>query len=139
MPKRDADRPVVLDTHALLWWHAKSDRLSAKALRAIDDASVVLVSPISFWEIAMLVRKGRVALDRPTNVWVNDFQSTDRVEISDLTSAIAVAAAELLDLHGDPADRILVATANAYGAPLVTKDEKIHDHAKSAASVTALW
>jgi PIN domain nuclease of toxin-antitoxin system len=138
MPKHDADKRVVLDTHALLWWHAKSDRLSAKALRAINDASVVLVSPISFWEIAMLVRKGRVALDRPTGVWVSDFQSTDRVEISDLTPGIAVAAAELLDLHGDPADRILVATANAHGVPLVTKDEKIHDHAKLA-SVTALW
>lgn len=138
MSKHDADRRIVLDTHALLWWHAKSDRLSAKALRAINDASVVIVSPISFWEIAMLVQKGRVALDRPTDIWVSDFQSTDRIEISQLTPAIAVAAAELRDLHGDPADRILVATANAHSVPLVTKDEKIHDHAKLAA-VTALW
>lgn len=139
MAKHDAERRVVLDTHALLWWHAKSDRLSAKALRAINEASVVLVSPISFWEIAMLVQKGRVALDRPTDIWVSDFQSTDRVETLELTPAIAVAAAELLDLQGDPADRILVATANAHGVPLVTKDEKIHDHAKLTASVTALW
>jgi PIN domain nuclease of toxin-antitoxin system len=84
------------------------------------------------------VHDTRVALDRPTDIWVSDFQSTNRVEISDLTPAIAVAAAELVNLHGDPADRILVATANAHGVPLVTKDEKIHDHAKLAA-VTALW
>ena len=139
MPKHDAKSRVVLDTHALLWWHAKSNRLSTEALRAIKDASAVLVSPISFWEIAMLVQKGRVALDRPTYTWVSDFQSTDRVEIADLTPAIAVAAAALLDLHGDPADRILVATANAHGVALVTKDEKIHDHAKLTASLTALW
>jgi PIN domain nuclease of toxin-antitoxin system len=138
MPKRDREQRVVLDTHTILWWHAESDRLSDVALRAIAGAPVVLVSPISFWEIAMLVQKGRVALDRPTAVWVSDFQSTDRVEIADLTPAIAVRAAELSDIHGDPADRILVATAGALGLPLVTKDDKIHAHAKLAASVTAL-
>jgi PIN domain nuclease of toxin-antitoxin system len=139
MPGHDVERRVMLDTHALLWWHAASDRLSADALRAIQSASAVLVSPISFWEIAMLVQKGRVALDRPTSVWVSDFQSTDRVEIADLTPVIVVLAAELCDFHGDPADRILVATAGAFGVPLVTKDDKIHEHAKLATSVTALW
>lgn len=133
------ERRVVLDTHTLLWWHAESDRLSADALRAIDGAGSVLVSPISFWEVSMLVQKARIGLDRPTAVWVSDFLSTDRVEIAELTPAIAVRAAELLDLHGDPADRILVATATSLGVALVTKDEKIHAHAKLGSSLIALW
>ncbi len=133
------ERRVVLDTHALLWWHAESDRLSGDALRAIEYAEVVLVSPISFWEISMLVQKGRVGLDRPTAVWVGDFQLTERVEVADLTPTIAVRAAELLDFHGDPADRILVATAVSCGAPLITKDEKIHAHGRLVGSLTTLW
>jgi PIN domain nuclease of toxin-antitoxin system len=139
MPKPDAIRGVVLDTHTLLWWSAQSDRLSASALNAINEAAVLLISPISFWEVAMLVQKGRVTLDRPTATWVSDFQTPEQVQIADITPAIAVRAAELVDLHGDPADRILVATAEAMGVPLVTKDDKIQLHAQATGSILTLW
>ena len=139
MSKPDANRRIVLDTHTLLWWQAGSSRMSTNALRAISAAAFVLVSPISFWEISMLVQKGRIGLDRPTTKWVTDFESTSGVEIAPLTPAIAVLAGELVDFHGDPADRILVATAASFGVPLITKDEKIHAYAKPGASLTALW
>ena len=69
MPNVDA---VLVDTHALLWWQADGDRLSPTAARRIERADVVYLSPITCWEIAMLVAKGRVGLDRPMNVWIND-------------------------------------------------------------------
>ena len=55
---------ILLDTHAVLWWQAGSERLSATARRTIAAAGTILVSPVSFWEIALLVAKGRIGLDR---------------------------------------------------------------------------
>lgn len=136
MPNGD---PVLLDTHAILWWKAGSDRLSAAAARRIDAASHVLISPISCWEIAMLLRKERIALDRPVQRWISDLLGADGVEAAELTAAIAVAAGELDDLHGDPADRILVATAATARCPLVTKDRLIHDYARATGGVVVSW
>ena len=56
---------TVLDTHALLWWLAEDGRLSKRARRTIDESPLVGVSAISMWEVAMLVAKRRVELDRP--------------------------------------------------------------------------
>lgn len=136
-----ADTPstVLLDTHVLLWWQAESAHLSKKARKLIEEASNRLVSPVSFWEIAMLIEKGRVELDRPTAVWVNDFLSTDRVAVAELTSAIAVAAGEISAFHGDPADRMIVASAMAVAVPLVTKDKKIRDWARTWKGISAVW
>jgi PIN domain nuclease of toxin-antitoxin system len=130
---------VLLDTHVLLWWQASSPQLSKKARQRIDSASNILVSPITFWEITMLIEKGRVALDRPTEAWVNDFLSTDRVTTAQLTAGVAVSAGELQSFHGDPADRMIVASAIAANVPLLTKDSKIRDWARSSKRLTAIW
>ena len=98
---------VVLDTDVLLWWFAVDPRLSVLADEAIRKATTVLVSPITFWEVAMLVCKGRVELDRPTKQWTNDVLASPRVEQAALTPEVAVTAAELVGMHGDLADRIL--------------------------------
>ena len=139
MSKPEPGVDVLLDTHVLLWWQAASDRLSRNARRRIEHAPHVLVSPISFWELAMLVEKGRVGLDRSTAAWVQDFVATDRVEIADVTPAIAVAAAELSGFHGDPADRLLVATARSHGVPLVSKDDKVRKYAQSSGGLSVVW
>ena len=135
----DASSVVVLDTHAVLWWQAESDRLSRTARQRIENASTRLVSPVSFWEIAMMIEKGRVRLDRPTPAWVNDFLATDRVAVAELTPAVAVQAAELTGFHGDPADRIIVASAISAGVPLVTKDAQIKSWARTSKPLTAVW
>lgn len=134
-----SDDPVLLDTHAILWWKAASDRLSAEAARRIDTSSRVLISPISCWEIAMLLAKDRIALDRPVQVWISDVLGADGVELATLTPAIAVSAGGLTALHGDPADRILVATAAAARCALVTKDRLIHDYARTTGAVEVTW
>jgi PIN domain nuclease of toxin-antitoxin system len=131
--------PVLLDTHAVLWWQGDTAELSAKARRAIDEASARLVSPVTFWEITMLIEKGRVALDRSTAAWVNDFLAGDRIGIAELTPAAAVAAGELADFHGDPADRMIVASALATGSALITKDRKIRDWAKTSKKLQVVW
>ena len=131
--------PVLLDTHALLWWQAGSDRLSEPARDHLATARTLLVSPISCWEIAMLVARGRVRLDRPTAAWTRDLFAADRVVLAELTAAVAVAAAELPGFHGDPADRFLYASARRQGVPLLTKDRLIHRYARTDRSVTAVW
>jgi PIN domain nuclease of toxin-antitoxin system len=136
MPNAEA---VLVDTHALLWWQAGGDRLSRAAARRIERADVVYLSPITCWEVAMLVAKGRVALDRPVSAWVNDLLATSPADIAELTAAIAVTAGQLRDFHGDPADRIIYATAAARRLPLVTKDTRFHDLATTGRDVAVLW
>lgn len=131
--------PVVLDTHVLLWWKADPDRLSPAAAGSLDAASKILVSPISCWEIAMLIAKGRVKLDRPVRVWLHDLLASPRLGLAELTASTAVAAAELVDLHGDPADRFIVATAETLRVPLVTKDRLIQDYASRRGRLRVVW
>lgn len=129
---------LLLDTHALLWWQAESGRLSTTAREHIAAARQLLVSPISCWEVAMLVEKGRVRLDRPTAAWVRDLLAGD-VDLAELTPAIAVAAAKLADFHGDLADRFLYATARTLGSGLVTQDRALHNYAEADRAVSVVW
>lgn len=135
---------VLVDTHALLWWQAQPDqaqpeRISIPAWKQITTASRVLVSPISCWEVAMLVGKNRVRLDRPIAAWIHDVLATDGIGVAELTPRIAVAAAELADFHGDLADRFLYATARLLDIPLVSKDRLLHGYAEADRTVTVVW
>lgn len=130
---------VLLDTHVMIWWQAESSQLSARCRKALDAAADILVSPITFWELTMLAAKGRVGLDRPTSVWVNDFLSNERVRVAEFNPMIAVAAGELRDFHGDPADRIIAASAISAGVPVLTKDSKIREWAKTSRELSTIW
>lgn len=131
--------PLLLDTHALLWWQAGSDRLSARARRAIDAAPRLFLSAISVWELAMLVDQGTVALDRPTQIWVHDLLADGIVTIAELTPAVAVAAAQLDEFTGDHADRIIYATAVQNQLTLVTKDDGLTEYARTHGDATIEW
>lgn len=118
---------IVLDTHAWLWWLAEPSKLSTAARRAIDEAERIGVCTISAWELATLVRRGRIALDRDVATWVRQAFASPRVAPCAVAPEVAVAAG-LLDgdgFPGDPADRFIYATARAHRAPLVTRDEGI--------------
>lgn len=134
MPRADAD--ILIDTHVLLWWQARSRKLSQRARSSIDAAHHVFVSPISFWEVSMLVVKGRVELDRPTQTWVTDFLASSKAALAELTPETAVAAGQLEDFHGDPADRIIYSTAAAFGVRLISKDRRLRDF---DGTVRVLW
>ncbi len=130
---------VVADTHALLWWLGSLDRLSGPAREALDGAATIFVSSISFWEVGMLVRQGRIALDRPFERWTNDLIASGEVMDAPVTAPIGVRAASLVDLDGDPADRLIAATAGALRVPLVTKDRRLHEWAGETSEVAVIW
>ncbi len=80
---------------------------------------------MSCWEVAMLAKKGRIDLDYPVGFWVDVALSVPRVSLLQLTSSIAVLAADLEWDNRDPSDRIIVATAIVYDAPVITKDRRM--------------
>lgn len=120
---------TVLDTHALFWWYAIPDRLSARARQAIRQAlrqGPVSASVISVLELSTAYRRGRLQIDRPADAWLDDLRRMPELRLEPVTAAIAQAAGALPDaLPGDPADRLIVATALALNAPLVTADRRL--------------
>ena len=132
---------ILLDTHVVLWWRGDERRLSATAKRTIAAADRLLISPLSCWEVAMLLRKGRIELDRDIHTWVRDLHAEDRVETAPLTANAAAAAALLGDddFPGDPADQMLYATARELAVPFVSKDQRIHQHARLRRDVRVVW
>jgi PIN domain nuclease of toxin-antitoxin system len=121
---------LLLDTHCWLWAQlGLIQRLSRTALQAIRNAESdgnLRVSVISIWELAMLEKRGRVALPMNVRTWVDRALSKPGVAVASLTPEIAMESVHLPgDLHGDPADRILVATARVLGATLLTKDARL--------------
>ena len=130
---------IVLDTHALVWWAVGDRRLSAPALRAIKAAAKgggVFASAISVMEIATTVRRGRLTLRVPFEQWLADLRSLPELRFEPVTAEIAALAGSFDGaMHGDPADRIIAATARTLGARLVTADERL----RGLPDVVALW
>ena len=117
---------LLLDTSALLWMRLGDDRLGSLASREIERAwqsDELAVSAISFWEVAMLVDKGRIKLANDVRAWRHEHLEAGVVEIP-VDGEIGIRAVGLTDFHADPADRLIVATALA-GHRLVTSDRRI--------------
>jgi PIN domain nuclease of toxin-antitoxin system len=123
--------PVLLDTHALIWWVDDPKRLSVGQRRAIHRASKaghLWVSEITFWEVASLVERGRLRLALGIDEWLERAAAEPLVRRCGISPAIAKELASLSSTRDwDPADRILVATARLLGAKLVTSDSRIVD------------
>lgn len=118
---------LLLDTHVLVWLDEGSSRLGKTALQIINEflaTGQLGVATISFWEIAMLVEKQRLVMKTELDVWRSDLLQTGLLEIP-LRGATAIRAGQLQLFHGDPADRMIVASAIENGATLMTADEKI--------------
>jgi PIN domain nuclease of toxin-antitoxin system len=117
---------VILDTHAFVWLLNGDEQLGAQARAEIASAAsenMVYVSAITSWEIAMLVSKGRLTLHKDVGEWLTQAFSLPGIRLEPLSVEIAVASTRLPGTpHGDPADRIIVATARYLGAQLVTAD-----------------
>jgi PIN domain nuclease of toxin-antitoxin system len=112
---------LVLDTHAVLWWTLDPARLGKLAARALEEAERVGIPTIALWETSVLVRKRKVRLDLPLTEWAERLLAIPRVEALPLDAGIALRA-DGLAMHGDPADRFIVATAMEHRARLATKD-----------------
>jgi len=130
---------IVLDTHVVVWWVSGSGRLSVKAQRSIDQSlrrSPAIVSTISVLEIATAVRRGRLELGSPLDQWLADLRALPELQFEPVSVRIAELAGSFDEATpGDPADRIIVATALTLGAKLVTADERL----RASPSVVAVW
>lgn len=119
---------ILLDTHVIVWMLFDDQRLGGRASRLIDEswrAGDVAISTISYWEVGMRVQKGQLVFPLDLDSWRRRVLGLGLVEIP-VDGGIAIGASQIQDMHGDPADRIIVATA-LEGHQLVTADQRILD------------
>jgi PIN domain nuclease of toxin-antitoxin system len=120
---------TLLDTHFWLWWLLGSARLPAKERAALDrlaSRGALRLAAVSLWEAQMLHAKGRLVLDRAFDVWIREAAADGVIEIVPLDVEVVIALGALpATFHGDPADRLIVATARAHRLALATYDRAI--------------
>ncbi|MDB5832440.1 MAG: twitching motility protein PilT [Caballeronia sp.] len=130
---------IILDTHTLIWWATNDAALSKRAKNAIEREQAggeIIVSAISAWEIAMLVERETVAFSMDVEDWLATVAQIPGVRFAPVDVDISVKSVQLPgEFHKDPADRLIVATARKFAAPLVTKDLKI----RAYAHVKTIW
>ena len=125
---------LVLDTHVVVWWAGEPRRLARAAQARLAAEDRLGIPAIVFWEVALLVRKRKLDLGMPVSAWTQAIQTVPRVEALALTAEIAVRADEL-EMHADPADRFIVATALHHSVPLVSKDRLM----RSLQLIETIW
>ena len=125
---------VLLDTHVIHWWSAEPRRVSARARAVLDEADELAVAAISWLELAWLARHERIAVNIPIRSWLEGLAT--QLRTFGTTPAIADTAVALpSSFPGDPADRLIYATAIEHDLPLVTKDRaiRVNAHPRSVA------
>ena len=120
------EQDILLDTHTWIWLFNGASELSQEVIIQINRAGKqgqVFIAAISVWELSMLVAKNRITLSKPINQWVQESLSQPGVNLSPLTPEIAIESSFLPgEFHGDPADRIIVATARINNLIIFTRD-----------------
>ncbi len=117
---------LILDTCAILWLASDYSQLRPKAVQAIrNNADFLYVSAISAFEISLKSRKGKLSLKSPPEHWWAATIALHGLQVLPVTDEIALASTALPTIHADPCDRIIIATAVAISARIVTSDEVI--------------
>ena len=120
---------VLMDTHVVLWLMGRVQQLGSGArglIEAAAKADAIFISAFSFWEVAMLVQRGRLLSPQPVASWRQRVLDLGVLEVP-VSGDIGILAAELEDFPRDPADRIIAATALIQGTTLITADTAILD------------
>jgi PIN domain nuclease of toxin-antitoxin system len=119
---------ILLDTHVLVWLAAERERLSAAALDAVESERELGIALVSAQELAYLVVRGRLEMDRPVDTWIRDALNVQEVQAiaPTVSSSLRAGSLDPKEFHGDPIDRLIYATAVEHDAQLVTADERLH-------------
>ena len=126
---------LLLDTHVWIWYVENDATRFSRRIEPIVEGAVqrgnIVVSAISVWEMAELETARRIELALDVRAWVGRALAFPGVRLKGLSPSIAIESTRLPgELHRDPADRILIATARQLGAAIVTCDERILGYAK---------
>ena len=120
---------IALDTHCWLWWLIPDVRMSTRERQALDALAAerkLCLPAICIWEAQMLSSRGRVELPLPFAAWLRQATAPEMLTVLPLNADVVISLDDLPEsFHGDPADRMIVATARANGLPLATHDKAI--------------
>ncbi len=119
----------LFDTHALIFWH-NQETVSKKFIKFFDQQEqqgALYISPISFWEVALLSKRGRIAIS-DAHIWKNEILHNTNIQLIDPSASEMIDSVALPDIHKDPFDRILISQANQNSLLLVTKDKEIQKY-----------
>jgi PIN domain nuclease of toxin-antitoxin system len=129
---------ILLDTHAIVFDALVPKRLSARARKTIEAAAEdrdLSCCDISLWEIAMLVGRGRLDPAMDARQFLDDVIAARGIQVLPITPDVAVLSQSDAFAHGDPADRLIAATAQAFRAPLVTSDQRL----RALKEIVTIW
>lgn len=137
------DGPVLLDTHIWMWMLNGDERRMSPAcvdlLRRLFDATLLRVSDISVWEVAVKVAKGRLALAPDLETWLYEAERKPGIDFVSVDRQTFLLSTQLPSpVHPDPADRILMATAHLLDYPLVTVDREIVAYADTVGGFSVI-
>jgi PIN domain nuclease of toxin-antitoxin system len=130
----DGEVPLLLDTCAVIWI-AEDQPISDTAALALDNAHAadqfVYVSPITAWEVGLLVARGRLTTIIKPQLWFERVLDVPNMRLADMTPDLLISSSFLPgEPPRDPVDRIIAATAREYGYTLVTRDRLLLTYAE---------
>ena len=130
---------ILMDTCAIIWDALDQNQLTKKALNAInkaDEFNALIISDISIWEIAMLMKKGRLEVEETATNFINLYLQSRNISVTQITPETAELSVNFgEEINKDPADRIISATSIIHNAQLVTADKNLLD----AEIIDTIW
>ena len=117
---------LLLDTHIWIWQAIEPDKLKKRVAAAIEsEANELWLSPVSIWELLILVQKHRIELDDDVDGWVSRMLAQVAIREAPLTNEVALEVSRIHFSHKDPADHVIAASAKVFDLTLVTADPRL--------------